>query len=153
MKAFKFGGELSMAKPLGVFTAEAASLLFKEQSRCDGVVVPVPLHKKRLRERGFNQSLAIASYVARTLELPLASSALARIRNTAPQTGLNGTQRNGNVKGAFAANDNKRLKRRTVILVDDVFTTGATANECSRVLKRAGADEILVATLARTSSL
>jgi len=109
------------------------------------VVVPVPLHRSRLRERGFNQ----AADLARHLGLPTVS-AVRRVRATATQTSLPGAQRHRNVRAAFApARRIDRVRGRRVLLVDDVSTTGATLEACARVLKEAGAGEVLALTAAR----
>ncbi len=114
------------------------------------LVMPIPLHPRRLRERGFNQSLLLASFVVNALDADLDFLTLRRIRYTRPQTGLKSDERRKNVRRAFGVVDGKAVKGRTVILVDDVATTGNTLNECARVLKRAGADEVLGLVLART---
>ena len=115
--------------------------------------MPVPLHPRRLRERGFNQSLLLARHLATRLNLDLDFLSLRRIRYTQPQTGLKKDERRKNVKKAFGLLDPKVVKGRTVVLVDDVTTTGNTLNECARMLKRAGAKEIYGAVLARTAGV
>ncbi len=114
------------------------------------LIIPVPLHPKRLRWRGFNQSLLLARQVSRLYEVPVDPFVLCRERETPPQTQLAEDERRKNVRGAFATYPGKLLKGRRVLLVDDVYTSGATANECSRVLVRGGAREVYVLTLART---
>jgi ComF family protein len=101
------------------------------------VLVPVPLHERRLRERGFNQSELLAVELARRTARPVAGDALARVRETSSQAGLSPGERVENVRGAFAAS--ARLDGRSVLLVDDVCTTGATLYACARALKRSGA--------------
>jgi ComF family protein len=118
------------------------------------VVVPVPLHPSKLRERGFNQSemVAVAAVKLRPahLELGVRAHVLERRRQTMSQTGLTERQRQENMRGAFYVARPEEIDGREVLLVDDVFTTGATACECARVLRRAGASRVWVATLART---
>jgi ComF family protein len=114
------------------------------------LIVPVPLHKSRLRHRGFNQSLILAKIVAKRLNKKLDYTTLKRTRLTKPQTELKGEERRRNVRGAFELKDNALVKGKRVLLVDDVYTTGATITECARVLKRANA-EVSVLTLARTA--
>ncbi|MGQ9687561.1 MAG: ComF family protein [Desulfobaccales bacterium] len=110
------------------------------------LVAPVPLHPKRLRQRGFNQALLLAqTFPGATLEREL----LVRVRHTPPQTGLNPKERRENVKGAFAVPRPDRVKDKKVLLLDDVFTTGSTVKECTRVLRRAGARRVDVLTVAR----
>jgi ComF family protein len=116
------------------------------------VVIPVPLHRSKLRQRGFNQAEEIARAALKNLDrscLTLASGALERRRPTDSQTGLTDHQRQQNVRGAFRVTSPEQIARQDVLLVDDVFTTGATVSECARVLRRAGADRVFVATIAR----
>jgi len=116
------------------------------------VVVPVPLHGSKLRQRGFNQAEEIARAALKTLnrsELRFASRVLIRRRATESQTGLSDHQRQQNVRGAFVVASPGEIAGEDVLLVDDVFTTGATVTECARVLRRAGADRVFVATVAR----
>jgi ComF family protein len=113
------------------------------------VLVPIPLHPRRRRERGFNQSELIAAALARGARLEAASGALVRRRDTAPQTGLSAARRRKNVRGAFAVRKRARIAGRTVVLVDDVVTTGATAQACAQALLSAGASEVRLLTVAR----
>lgn len=110
-------------------------------------VLPMPLHRERLRERGFNQAGEIARYLARTLYLPYRTDLLQRQRSTSPQADLLPGERQRNVRGAFACSGD--LAGRHVLLVDDVMTTGASVNECARVLRLHGASEITVLVAAR----
>lgn len=144
VKAFKYGGSTILAGSLGHFMHGALSLF----SAAPEVIVPVPLHKKRLRKRGFNQSLLLARELNRKLSIELDYLSLRRVRDTEQQTRLAHAEREKNVAGAFEVSDKNRFRDRRVLLVDDVFTTGATILECSRVLKRAGA-EVYAITLAR----
>jgi len=110
-------------------------------------VVPVPLHAARLRRRGFNPATLLARQVARAAGAPIAHGALARTRDTPSQTGLGRAARRANVRGAFRA---RRLDGASVWLVDDVVTTGATLEECARVLRAAGARKVAALCAART---
>jgi len=114
-------------------------------------IIPVPLHKRRLRFRGFNQSLLLADLFFPKQHKLLLRNILQRIRNTDPQTGLNGIARRKNLKDAFLVCEPSRVRSRKIFLIDDVFTTGTTVSECSRVLLAAGASEIHVLTLARVN--
>ncbi|MCX5863825.1 MAG: ComF family protein [Deltaproteobacteria bacterium] len=111
-------------------------------------IVPVPLHPTRLRERGFNQALLLARAFF-PKDRRVVPSLLVRLRPTEPQTSFNGAARRTNLKNAFGVIKPHRLVGKKILLIDDVFTTGTTVNECARVLKKAGADEVLVLTLAR----
>jgi ComF family protein len=115
------------------------------------VVVPVPLHATKLRQRGFNQAELIAKAMAKQqpagVSFQVAPQLLIRKRATDSQVGYTRPQRLANLRGAFAASP--EVKGKTILLVDDVFTTGTTAAECTRVLRRAGAEAVWVATVAR----
>jgi ComF family protein len=113
------------------------------------VLVPVPLHPRRRRERGFNQAELLAGEVARCLDLELAPAALVRRADTQTQTGLSAAQRRKNVAGAFAVRHRAQIAGRVVVLVDDVVTTGATARACAQALREAGAKAIRLLSAAR----
>jgi ComF family protein len=113
------------------------------------VVIPVPLHRGRLRWRGFNQAAMLAVTVARRLSRPLDLSTLTRVRPTPPQTMQNRAERSKNLRRAFAVRRPARVANRRILLIDDVMTTGATADECARTLIAAGARRVDVLTLAR----
>lgn len=114
------------------------------------VIAPVPLHPWRLLARGFNQAVVLFRPLAETHGIALEPRVLARLRHTRPQTGLKPAERRSNVAGAFGLRQPGLIKGRKVLLVDDVFTTGATAHECAQVLLDAGAAEVSVLTLAKT---
>lgn len=115
------------------------------------LVVPVPLHSAKRRQRGFNQTQLIAREAIKSLShAELASNLLARIRPTVSQIGLTRPQRRENMRGAFRVVHPNKVSGRSILLVDDVLTTGTTASECARVLRKAGAERVLVATVART---
>lgn len=116
------------------------------------IVVAVPLHPRRLRQRGFNQSMLLADGVSRVWGVPLERRALCRIRWTEPQADLTAEERHANVRGAFDCRLPDRVAGRRVLLVDDVLTTGSTVDECARVLKGYGARAVLVAAAARALS-
>ncbi len=113
------------------------------------ILIPVPLHTKRLRQRGFNQSALLVDVLFPGNKSLLRVDFLQRHRHTDPQTGLDGRARRKNLKGAFAVRNGVLCSGKRVVLVDDVYTTGSTVAECSRVLLRAGASEVHVVTLAR----
>jgi ComF family protein len=134
--------------------ARLARLLLEDPSAlalvagCD-ILVPVPLHHRRLRERGFNQAALIARELGRQTGRPCCEGVLVRRRDTAPQTGLSAAARRRNVAAAFAARRRGLVAGRVMTLVDDVFTTGATAYACARVLRDAGAKEVRLLSVAR----
>ncbi|HWP57589.1 MAG TPA: ComF family protein [Candidatus Acidoferrales bacterium] len=147
LQQFKYGRRVSLGKPLGRLMAEGGRDHFRDVHL--ERVVPVPLHPRRLRWRGFNQSLVLAREVGRAWELPVDPFALVRLKETRPQTELPEEERRRNVRQAFAV-EGAKVKGESVLLVDDVYTSGATVNECARALLRAGAKEVYVFTLART---
>jgi ComF family protein len=145
--AFKYRNKTHLRRPLALLTT--AFMTEFVASRDPEVIVPVPLHVRRLRSRGFNQALLLGELLAREWHLPLARRALRRERWTEPQINLSAHLRRDNVKGAFAVADPAAISGKRVLLIDDVLTTGSTAEECSRMLKRAGATEVTVITVAR----
>jgi ComF family protein len=150
----KYSGVRPAANVLGGMLAEAVAKLDSEFEGESIALVPVPLHRRKLRQRGFNQAELVARAALKTgrvaARLQLVPRALARTRETTPQTGLTRHQRRENLRGAFAVAQGDAIKGREVLLVDDVYTTGSTLLECSRVLRRAGATKVWVATVART---
>lgn len=146
---FKYGRRIALAGPLSALV-RGAFLGFWRRGGID-LVVPVPLHVKRLRERGFNQAYLLARTWAKEEGLELDGLFLRRHRYTEPQTTLRRAARSRNIKGAFSLRHPGGAKGRKILLVDDVYTTGATVNECARVLIKAGARSVDVLTLARTA--
>jgi ComF family protein len=152
----KYSGIFPAANVLGRMLAEVTAAL--EPFLGDGtvLVIPVPLHKSKRRERRFNQAELIAGAAVKALgssRLQLANNILQRRRDTQSQIGMTIHQRRENMRGAFAVARAQEVKDKEVLLVDDVLTTGATASECARVLLRAGASGVWVATVARTLKL
>lgn len=147
VQKFKYGRKVSLGKPLGRLIAHGCAE-FLAAVPAD-LIVPVPLHPKRLRWRGFNQSLILGQAVSRAYAMPIDPFVLQRRRETAAQTQLAEDERRRNVRGAFALNPERSVEGRCVLLIDDVYTSGATVNECSRTLKQGGAKEVYVLTLAR----
>ena len=115
----------------------------------NGVIVPIPLHKIRYRERGYNQSKLLSLSIANKLFLQTLSDFLVRSRNTSTQTELSAEERQKNVEGAFGFKGMSLVDGKKILLVDDVITTGATMNSCASVLKKAGAEKIIGIALAR----
>lgn len=145
--AFKYNGRTHLRRPLGLLAVEQLTE-FVACERPD-LIVPVPLHVKRLRSRGFNQALLVGELLAREWRIPLSRQALRRVRWTEPQINLAAELRRENVRNAFGVPDTSLVSGKRVLLLDDVFTTGSTVEECSRMLNRAGAEEVLVITLSR----
>ncbi len=150
----KFQSVRPAAAVLGRMLAEPIASLEQDMPLGTIVVVPVPLHVRKRAQRGFNQAQAIARAalreLARSKRFDLCPEVLLRRRETGSQIGLTRHQRRENLRGAFAVSDPARILKRDILLVDDVFTTGTTAAECARVLLRAGAARVWVATVART---
>jgi ComF family protein len=149
----KYGGVRPAANVLGRMLAEAIATLEPQFRSGSVAVIPVPLHRAKLRQRGFNQAELIARAALKLSgpggRLHLCTT-LERKRETASQIGLTSHQRRENLRGAFGVSQPELVKGCEVLVVDDVYTTGATVSECARVLRRAGATKVWVATVART---
>ncbi len=130
----------------GLFLREAVPAL---RGQGWNLIVPVPLHSLQQREREFNQAERLAGHLAAALKIPLNRTLLRRVTPTATQTLLTRQQRAANMRGAFAVRRGARLDGERMVLVDDVFTTGATTSACARALLAAGAGEVCVWTVAR----
>jgi len=141
---------LVLGRPLGELMVEALAdgPAADLHPQTVDVVCAVPLHESRLRERGFNQSEALAEAVGGSIGKPL-RPLLARTRPTLPQVDLPAESRPANVRGAFEARLEEVIEGQRVLLIDDLFTTGATLVECARMLRRAGAEEVRIFALAR----
>jgi ComF family protein len=148
LQRYKYNPDVSLARPLGRLLAARCPLPAGTYS----VIMPVPLHLTRLRWRGFNQSQLLAWSLARRAGVPLDAFSLERVRPTRPQVELDHAARQQNVKHAFQVQRPERVRGQRILLVDDVYTTGATADECSRELMRGGAAAVDVLTLARAVS-
>lgn len=149
LMGFKFRGR----EWNGRFYAEEILRCHKKELAAFGAeaVVPVPVHRRKMRKRGYNQAEIIARYIAKELRLPCRSRLLVRKRYTTPQKELGETERLQNLLDAFAVSDAPREKKRmtpkSVILVDDILTTGSTLEVCGRILKRAGVERIAAVTV------
>ena len=149
---YKYRGQLFLVRPLAKMLAAPA----KELSRLHkiDIIVPVPLHPKRLRQRGFNQASLLARRLGSALKISVDYASLRRSRWTEPQTGLTRRQRAANVRGAFGLKTPENVRGKGILLLDDVLTTGETVNQCVRVLKKdGGAREVAVLTVARTVAM
>jgi ComF family protein len=144
---FKFEGQTEWIPPLIELLEIACA---GSEMPLPELILPVPLHIKRLKERGFNQSGLLAGELARKLGVPVCLNAMVRKNWTQPQTGLTRNERLKNVRGAFELTGERRVRGRRILLVDDVFTTGTTLSECARILKKKGrAAEVRAITVTR----
>ncbi|MFL6765486.1 MAG: ComF family protein [Sphingomicrobium sp.] len=139
----KYGRKVAIARTMARYMAPLVSEAGEQ------LLVPVPLHRTRLWRRGFNQSALVASELSRRLGIATDPLALSRIRRTPPLKGMSPLQRRKTVAGAFRVRDKSKVAGKTVILVDDVFTTGSTAEACARALRRAGAARVELVSWAR----
>ena len=146
ISSFKYHGQTTSLKSFQAIQQQLPGLTQLNQP---DLIIPVPLHLKRLQQRGFNQALLLARAFYQNQHQLIDFRVLERHRYTEPQTGLSGKVRRKNLKNAFRVKDEEIVKGKRVVLVDDVFTTGTTVNECAKVLKKAGAKEVLVLTMAR----
>lgn len=151
----KYKGKIQLARPLGILLF-ATFIHYWEKNSID-LIVPVPLHAKKIKKRGFNPSFLLVRDWARIAaalnvelpDMPIVRDTLLRIRWTEPQTGLRRKERLTNIKNAFSVSDSSKIAGKRILLVDDVYTTGATANECAKVMLKGGAGHVDVLTLAR----
>lgn len=131
---------------------DLASILIeslKKRWRKSALLIPVPLHKKRKAERGFNQAELLANVISKKQNIPILNNKLVRLKYTKQQVKLSGKKRRKNLSGAFVWIGNKEIDKKIVLLVDDVYTTGTTLQECAKVLKVAGAKEVWGLVLAK----
>ena len=143
----KYGQKTFVANSVGPLLAEFVKTRFKNPRSF--LTIPVPLHPKRLRERGFNQSLLLAKHIAKKFNGELDFLSLIRTKYTRSQTTLSKKERQQNVKSAFHLKTPEAVRKKTILLVDDVATTGNTLNECARVLTSGGAEAVFCVTLAK----
>jgi len=143
---WKYQGRTYLSPVFGKWMARGFQRYWEPTSL--DLLIPVPLHRKRLRERGFNQSLLLVQELSRRTGIPYYKRVLLKKRHTFPQVSLSGVEREKGVRGAFHVTGKEELEGKSILLVDDVYTTGATVNECSKVLMEAGAERVDVLTLA-----
>lgn len=144
----KFNTKLSRANKLGRFMCDA--LISSNLYQSVEVIIPVPLHLVDYGRRGYNQSELLAQESAKRLSCPILKGCLKKTRRTQKQHELSGEERINNLKEAFVVNDASRVAGKTVLLIDDVLTTGATASACAKALKKAGAADVIVLTATKT---
>ena len=140
----KYGRKVALARTMARFMAPLV-----DSSGDDALLVPVPLHRSRLWGRGFNQSAFVAGELSKLTGLPASPAALARVRRTPPLKGMSHRQRRRTVAGAFRVRDEAAVRGRRIVLVDDVLTTGSTAEACARALRKAGAARVELVSWAR----
>jgi len=142
----KFQDETFLAPIFGGWLSKTGAELVSVSD----AIIPVPLHYWRMLGRRYNQSLLLARALSNASGLTLLDHGLKRTRHTKQQVGMSRTERQKNVKGAFSVTDKEAVKGKTILLIDDVMTTGATLNACTQTLLKAGASQVNVLTLART---
>ncbi len=145
IRKFKFGHGLGLTR----FLSDPSIKFIRSWGIKVDFIIPVPLSNSRLRDRGYNQSALMASSISRGLQIEIKQNALTRIRETRTQVGLTSKERKENVFSAFNA-DSTKIHNKSVLLVDDIATTGSTLNECARALKGSGAKEVFCFTVAKT---
>lgn len=126
-------------------------LLLRYENEID-YIIPVPIHIKRYFKRGYNQSELVARFLSQNLKKRMLKSVIVKIKNTRPQSLLTASKRKKNVCGAYKIKNSKLINGKTILLVDDIYTTGATVNECAKVLKENGVKKIIVATIAKATA-
>ena len=131
-----------------------AKIILKNEKVCGllkkyDIIIPVPIHKKRKAQRGYNQTQLIASKISKYVGIKLCDDVLIKSKNTIAQSKLNKNKRKQNLKGAFRVLDLEKIQGKNILLFDDIFTTGSTVNECSKILKKAGAKTVGVLTIAK----
>lgn len=141
---FKFNNQ----KHIGKFFSKVLTKRILDLNLLFDIIIPVPISKKRYKERGYNQSKILANEIAKTLKRKCFSNILIKCKNNNKQSRLKIDERKENVLGVYKVRNSKNLRNKIVVLIDDIYTTGATINECARVLKLAGAKKIIVATIA-----
>ncbi len=144
---FKFADKTIYAAALGDMLWRAGHDIWAEEP---DLIVPVPIHRRRLLERRYNQSALLVRHLAQCTGIEADYFALQRVQHTVPQVQLSGSARRNNLKHAFSVVEPQKIKDRKIVLIDDVETTGSTLIECAKVLKKAGAKKIYALTLART---
>lgn len=144
---FKYQGMHSLAEQLGGMMARA--LAYDEEYQTADLIIPVPLNRARKRERGYNQSNLLGKRISEVSGIQMENKLLRRVKDTKTQTKLNTKQRSRNVSNAFRVKNSEAISRKSIILVDDVITTGSTLNACAKELKAAGAEKVFVLTIVK----
>jgi len=142
IRLFKFKKKVALAYPLSYLLCRK----IKDIPDID-IIIPVPLHPRRLRFREFNQSLLLSKLISYHLNRPVLKDVIIKNKDAPPQISLDGDKRRKNMRNAFSVKEGFSISKKRVLLIDDVFTTGSTVNECAKILKKSGADSIFVLTL------
>lgn len=129
-------------------------ILINDKSACEflksyDIIIPVPIHNKRKWKRGYNQSSLIAKKISRKLDIMYEEECLKKIINTAPQSKMNKEARSRNAKDVYIVKNKQKIINKNVLIFDDIYTTGATANECKKILKQNGANKVGIITIAK----
>jgi len=143
---WKYEGKITLNPIFGEWMAEGLHRYWDPHQM--DLLIPVPLHRERLRERGFNQALLLVKELSRRTGIPYRTRVLQKMKPTVPQVNLSGAEREKGVRGSFRRVERETLEGKSILLVDDVYTTGATGNECSKVLLAGGAERVDLLTLA-----
>ena len=144
----KFDGKAYIANTF----AQLMGMAFKRSHFEADIVVPVPIHRKRLMERGYNQSELLSRIIAKQLKMTHLSHLLVKVKNNVAQSTLDHAHRKENVSNVYRMNQKFNICGKRILLIDDIYTTGATANECAKVLKENGAQEVICLTIAYAGS-
>lgn len=147
MLNYKFNDDSYLYKTFTNFLLKNEN--FVENINSYDIIVPVPLSKKRKMERGYNQSLLIAKEISKSTKIKINNDCLKKVKNIVAQSTLNKEDRQKNIEGAFILKNNKNIQNKKVLIIDDIFTTGSTVNECSKIIKQAGATNIGILTIAK----
>lgn len=131
-----------------------AKIILKNEKVCGllkkyDIIIPVPIHRKRKLQRGYNQTQLIAKEIAKNIDIKLCDDVLVKSKNTIAQSKLDKNKRKQNIKNAFKVLNLEKIQGKNILLFDDIFTTGSTVNECSKILKKAGAKTVGVLTIAK----
>lgn len=131
-----------------------AKIILKNEKVCGllkkyDIIIPVPIHRKRKLQRGYNQTQLIAKEIAKNIDIKLCDDVLVKSKNTIAQSKLNKNKRKQNIKNAFKVLNLEKIQGKNILLFDDIFTTGSTVNECSKILKKVGAKTVGVLTIAK----
>ena len=146
---FKYHGEKKLAKPLGKLMVDYLLKNNEFKNKLD-LIIPVPLHKNDLKKRGFNQSVLLGKVIGNYFSIPVGESVLIKKNLTPFQVNLSKKEREKNILRAFSVEKPEEIKGKNILILDDVFTTGATVEECAKELMKARAKNVFVLTLART---